>query len=184
MNFIFNKGNSKREFLRKYLLRFIVLSGLVTIFFVAYLGTRSVMMSLRSESERISKEIQFLEGRREALNEEKKIRLVQKDQTLPSRSEVIKKIEEERIQPTSLMNQVVKLVPENVYITGIRVIDGDKMSIDFITFNAIDTMRLVFSLNNAGMYEEIKLPELSIKEGETNNISLNVISKGSKFATE
>ncbi len=154
-------------------LPFLLLVSLAIIF---YLWVQKTTENLKNQIVLMNEEYVEIERRIKALDEEKKVRVEASGKAAPERRVVIEQIIKDRNIVTPMKAQILQYIPENVYISGIRIVGRKQMSVDFTSGSYMDTLRLVLSLNNSGVYQELPLPNLRLS-GDANTVSLNLILK-------
>lgn len=171
INFISGKNVFYSNRLKKKVRKFAPIISLPLLLIVVYFWVSSTTTRLKEESKNLKNQIEILTEQMSnqnfqeiELNEENKY---------PSRSVVIEEIYEDRNIVTPTMDKILKYIPEDVYITGVRVSRDNQMNVDFVSPSILHTLRLVFSFNNSGVYEEIPLPSLELGE-EERTFSLNL----------
>jgi Tfp pilus assembly protein PilN len=138
-----------------------------------YIWVQRTSDSLEKQSVVYQEEYNELERRIKALDEEKRVRVEASGKVAPERKTVIDEIRKDRKTVTEIKSQLLQFIPENIYISGIRITEGNQMNVDFISPSSMDTLRLVLALNNSGVYEEVPLPNLRLS-GDENTINLNL----------
>ena len=173
INFVSKNNAFKANRLKKYLTKILPILSVALIIIFVHLWSVSSIQNLKQESEEIKKEADMLNEQMKALDQERIERVQMQEDGSPPRSEVIEQIYEERNVVTPIMNSILKYIPEDVYITGIRISGQNQMNVDFVVPSTIHALRLVFSLNNSGVYEELALPALTLGESRR-TMSLNL----------
>lgn len=173
INFISKNNAIKANRLKKYVTKLLPILIVVLIITLVHLWSARSIQNLKQESEEINNEVDMLEEQMKALDQERMERVQIQEEGAPPRSEVIKQIYEERNVVTPMMNSILKYIPEDVYITGIRISEQGQMNVDFVVPSTIHALRLVFSFNNSGEYEELALPALTLGDSRR-TMSLNL----------
>ena len=173
INFISKNKAFRGNRLKKNLAKILPILSVVLIITLVHLWSVSSIENLKQESEEIKKEADRINEQMEAIDQERIDRARIQEDGAPPRSEVIEQIYEERNVVTPMMNSILKYIPEDVYITGIRISGQNQMNVDFVVPSTIHALRLVFSFNNSGLYEEFALPALTLGESRR-TMSLNL----------
>lgn len=172
INFISKNNTFTGNRLRKSFIKILPILGVALIITLIHLWSVNAIENLKQESREIDYKTKLLEERIEVIDQDR-IDKASLQEKAPPRSEVIEQIYEERNVVTPMMNDILKYIPEDVYITSIRISEQNQMNVDFIVPSTIHALRLVFSFNNSGLYEEIALPDLMLGQSRR-TISLNL----------
>jgi Tfp pilus assembly protein PilN len=151
-------------------LPFFLIASFILVFFIWVQRTAD---RLEIQSAVYQEEYNELERRIKASDEEKKVRVEASGKVSPERKTVIDEILKDRKTVTDIKSQLLQFIPEKIFISGIRITEGNQMNVDFISPSSMDTLRLVLALNNSGVYEQVPLPNLRLS-GEENTINLNL----------
>lgn len=173
INFVPRKSTFKASWLKKNFTKIVPITLVVFVIAVAHFWSIRTIENLKQESVELNEEATMLKQRTDALLQQREISVaVQNDGPVP-RSDVIEEIKKDRNVVTPIMNEFLKYIPEDVYITGIRVSGEGQMNVDFVVPSTLHALRLVFSFNNSGRYEELPLPNLSLGQ-DRRTMSLNL----------
>ena len=174
INFISKNSGVKVNRLKSYIVRIVPILIVALIIIFAHLWSASSIQNLKQESEEIASETRMLKEQIQALDQERIQRVQLQEDDVPPRSEVIELIYKERNVVTPMMNSILQYIPEDVYITGIRISNQNQMNVDFVVPSTIHALRLVFSFNNSGILsDELALPALTLGESRR-TMSLNL----------
>lgn len=173
INFISQYNGLRSNRLKKYFTRIVPILSVAFVIIFVHLWSVSSIQNLKQESEEIKQETDMLKEQIEALDQQRIERAQMQEGGSTPRSEVIEQIYEERNVVTHMMQSILKYIPEDVYVTSIRISGQDQMNVDFVVPSTIHALRLVFSFNNSGVYEELALPPLTLGDSRR-TMSLNL----------
>jgi Tfp pilus assembly protein PilN len=76
------------------------------------------------------------------------------------KKDYIDKILNEKIKSIEVIEQLKELVPDEIYISKIKVINGKEIEVNFISNSPIDSLRLNLALNKSSIYKQVGLNKI------------------------